>query len=129
MPPRTVAAPPSYSGRPGSAPGGGSRALVQLPGSPGDGLRLVGWSSDRPGLGSALTLVAAAWQVAQELGAGTVRFQPWGSPAGGGALTAACRLLGFLPRPDLTTLWVRTADPSLARAEAVVPTPLLYLGF
>ena len=107
----------------------GSRALVQLPGVPGQALRVIGWRPARPGFRPAFALLSAAGRLAHETGAGTVRFQPWPSPAGGGALQRACRLLGFVPRNDLTSLWVRASDPALERIEAVVPTPLLYLAF
>jgi hypothetical protein len=50
-------------------------------------------------------------------------------PQRGAALGRAARALALVPRHDLTTLWVRARDPSLARPEAVVPTPMLYLGF
>jgi hypothetical protein len=109
--------------------GPGARALVQTPGSRHDPLRIIGWRPLEPGLRQALAFVAAAGRAAERAGATSLRFQPWGSPAADGSLTRACRLLGFLPRPDLTTLWVRTHDPALKRAEAVVPTPFLYLGF
>ena len=62
-------------------------------------------------------------------GLGSLRFQPWESPAANGDLRRACRLLGFIRRDDFTTLYVHTRDPELARADAVVTTPLLYLGF
>ena len=107
----------------------GSRALVQLPGVDGQPLRVIGWRPARAGLRPALALVGATVRAARASGAGTVRFQPWASPAGNGTLRRACRLLGFVPRYDLTTLWVRTSDPALERAAAVVPSPLLYLGF
>jgi GNAT superfamily N-acetyltransferase len=107
----------------------GCRALIQVPGSPGEPVRLIGWRPERARLLSAILLLGAVGRVARRSGATTFRFQPWGSPAGNGTLKQACRLLGFVPRNDLTTLWVRTRDPSLARAEAVVPTPLFYLAF
>jgi hypothetical protein len=107
----------------------GSRALVQLPGSPWEPFRLVGWRPDRPGVRSALALVRAAGRAARASGAATLRCQPWYSPAANGALERACRIAGFVRRPDLTTVWVRTGRPELARSDAVVPTPSLYLGF
>ena len=106
-----------------------SRALVQVPGKPGEPLRLVGWRAERGGLRPAAAMLAATARVAEREGAGTVRFQPWESPAANDDLRRACRLLGFVTRRDLTTLWVRARDPALARAEAVVSTPLLSLGF
>jgi hypothetical protein len=105
------------------------RGLVQLPGSPGDPLRLVGWSARPQSLPAALRLLRAAIGLARRTGAGTVRFQPWPSTVGNGELRRACRLLGFVARRDFTTLYVRASDETLARSEAVVPTPLLYLSF
>jgi hypothetical protein len=107
----------------------GCRALVQLPGPAREPVRLIGWRPSRPGLLPAFLLLGAAGRLARRSGAATVRFQPWPSDAGDGGLARACRLLGWVARDDLTTLWVRTHDPALARPEAVVPTPLLHLGF
>ena len=107
----------------------GSRALVQLPAASHEPLRVIGWKDERPGLRSALRLVAAAGRLARARGAATLRFQPWDGDAGDGALARACRLAGFVPRDDLTTVWVHTRDPGLARPEAAVSTPFLYLGF
>jgi hypothetical protein len=107
----------------------GCRALVQLPGVPGQALRLIGWRAERDGIVPALSLLAAAGRLAQTSGAATLRFQPWASPAGDGRLRRACRLLGLVPRHDLTMLWVRTSDPTFENPQAVIPTPLLYLGF
>jgi hypothetical protein len=107
----------------------GCRALLQVPGAPGEPVRVIGWRPARSGLVPALVLLGAAGRLALHSGAPTLRFQPWDSPAGNGMLERACRLLGFIARPDVTTIWVRTHDPGLARADAVVPTPLLYVGF
>ncbi len=107
----------------------GCRALVQLPASPHEPLRLVGWRAERPRLRLALRLLAAAGRLAREHGAASLRFQPWPSTAGDGSLARACRISGFLPRNDLTTVWVRATREELVRADAVVSTPFLYLGF
>jgi hypothetical protein len=107
----------------------GCRALIQVPAAPLEPVRIVGWRPPRPGLRAAVLLLAAAGRVARQLRAPTLRFQPWPSEAGDGALDRACRLLGFVRRRDQTTLWVRTHDSALARSEAVVPSPLFYLGF
>jgi hypothetical protein len=107
---------------------GGSRALVQVPGKDGESVRIAGWRPVRAGLRPALHLLGAVVSLARETNAPTLRFQPWDSPAGDGELTRACRLLGFVPRPDLSTLWVRCADPVLARGEGAISTPLLHLG-
>jgi hypothetical protein len=107
----------------------GSRALIQIPAAPLEPVRIVGWRTRHEGLRPAVRLVAAAAAVAREARAPTLRFQPWPSEVGDGALERACRLLGFVRRNDQTTLWVRAQDPELARPEAVVPSPLFYLGF
>jgi hypothetical protein len=105
------------------------RALVQLPATPFEPVRIVGWRPRRAGVRAAARVLAAAARIAHETRAPTLRFQPWPSESGDGDLERACRLLGFVRRRDQTTLWVRTADPALARPEAVVPSPLFYLGF
>jgi hypothetical protein len=111
--------------------GGGrrSRALVQIPGSPHEPFRLVGWRPERGGARAATALLRAAGRAARAAGAPTFRFQPWPSAAADGGLARACRLTGFVRRPDLTTIWVRSARPELARPDAVVSTPSLYLAF
>jgi hypothetical protein len=106
-----------------------SRALVQLPASPHESLRVVGWRSERPGLRAGLRLLAAAGRLARSKGASTLRFQPWDGPSGDGPLGRACRLAGLVPRDDLTTVWVHSPDSELVRPEAAVSTPFLYLGF
>lgn len=107
----------------------GCRALIQVPAAPREPVRIVGWRPRRRGIRSAALLLGAAGRIARQTGAPTLRFQPWPSAAGDGDLARACRLLGLLRRHDQTTLWVRTHDPDLARAEAVVPSPLFYLAF
>jgi hypothetical protein len=106
-----------------------SRALVQLPAAGHEPLRLVGWRAERPSLPAALRLVAAVGRVAREHGAATLRFQPWLGPSGNGALARACRLVGFVRREDLTTVWLHTTRRELAQPGAPVSTPFLYLGF
>lgn len=108
---------------------GDCRALVQVPGTGTEPLRIVSWRAERPTLRTALRLVAAAARLADERGAATLRFQPWDGPAGDGALSRACRVSGFVRRADLTTVWLRTTRPELARTGAPVSTPFLYLGF
>jgi hypothetical protein len=107
-------------------PGDGSRALVQLPGWPREPLRVAAWDSPSPGLRSAVVLLDAAARLARETGAATLRLQTGRRDL---SLRRAARALAFVERDDLTTLWVRTADPALERADSVVPTPFLYLGF
>ena len=107
----------------------GCRALVQLPASPHEPLRLVGWRAERPRLRLALRLLAAAGRLAREHGAASLRFQPWPGAAADGSLGASMRDLRLPPAHDLTTVWVRATREELVRAEAVVSTPFLYLGF
>jgi hypothetical protein len=107
----------------------GARALVQLPGSSGDALRLAGWRFEQAGVAPAVRLLRAACRLGRSTGAATVRVQPWPGETGDGALARACRLLGFVRRRDFTTLYVRARDPELARPGALAPTPLLHLGF
>ena len=104
----------------------GSRALVQLPGWPREPLRVAAWDSPSGSVKSAVVLLEAAGRLARETGASTLRLQIANREP---SLRRAARALGFVERDDLTTLWVRTADPALASADSVVPTPFLYLGF
>ena len=108
--------------------GGVSRALVQLPGKHDDPLRLAAAQLVRPTWSKAVRLVRTLIDVGAELDAPTVRFQPWPAPNGDGLLRRACLVLGFVPRNDFSTLWVRTLRDELATADAPVPTPLLWLG-
>ena len=104
----------------------GSRALVQLPASPQEPVRIAAWQARHDDWRAATLALAAAAHVGREAEAATLRLQdPRPSPT----LVHVARWLGFVPRHDLTTLWVRSNDPLLARAEAVVPTTMLYLGF
>lgn len=107
----------------------GCRALVQVPGEPAEPVRLIGWRPARGGFRPALLLLAALGHLARGTGATTLRFQPWASEAADGTLRRACRLTGFVPRSDLSTLWIRTNDAELARPDRIIPTPLFYLGF
>jgi hypothetical protein len=107
----------------------GSRALVQLPGSSGEALRLIGWLPRRKGPAPALLLLGAVFRLARRRGAGTVRFQPTAGRENDATLRRACRLLGYLARDDFTTLYVRSQDAMLGRANAVAASPLFYLGF
>jgi hypothetical protein len=106
---------------------GGERSLVQLPGAPGDLLRIVAWRSERPATRSALRLVLAAARLARDHRAARIAYQPWPPDRCGSVLARACRLLGFVERDDLATLYVRGRDPGIA--PAVTTTPLLALGF
>ena len=104
---------------------GGSRGLVQVPASSHEPLRVAAWAAPAPTVRTAVRFLVAAARVADSTGTATLRLQPAEHPS----LRRAARLLGFVRRWDLTTLWVRTHDPALARREAVVWTPSLYLGF
>jgi hypothetical protein len=107
----------------------GGRALIQIPASPLEPLRLVGWWPERRGLTPAVRLLRGLARLAAATGARSIRFHPWSAAAANGDLRRACHLLGFVRRDDFTTLYVHTAERELARADAVVATPLLYLGF
>lgn len=104
----------------------GSRGLVQLPDSPHEPLRVAAWRSKTDGLRAAIHFLLAAARLAEATGAASLRLQ---QPRPERNLSRAARGLGFVPRDDLTTLWVRTQDSSLATPGAVVSTPMLYLGF
>ena len=104
----------------------GRRLLVQLPGSPQEPLRVAAWHGPHRGTLGAFAALAAAVRLARETDAVAVRVQQQPLDP---TLRRAARVLGFVSRHDLTTLWVRAREPSLERAEAVVPTPMLYLGF
>jgi hypothetical protein len=107
----------------------GSRALVQLPGSPHEPFRLVSWRPEHTGLPAALALLQAAGNASGEAGAATLRFQPWTSPAANGELGRACRLTGFVRRNDLTRVWIRKRSGEPADPARAVSTPSLYLAF
>jgi hypothetical protein len=104
-----------------------SRVLVQLPGSEREPFRLVAWSGQD--VREALDVVWAAGRVARSSGAPTLRFQPWDAPGGDGALARACRLTAFVPRDDLTRVWVRMRGNVPPRRDAAVSTPAFYLAF
>jgi hypothetical protein len=108
---------------------GADRALVQVPGAPGEPVRLIGWRPSRAGVRPALQLLAALGATARASGAGTLRVQLWGPDVSSRTLNRACLLTGFVPRKDMTTLWVRARDHALERPDRIVATPLFYLGF
>jgi GNAT superfamily N-acetyltransferase len=103
-----------------------SRALIQLPEAPNEPFRVAAWHAPTPRPRSAARFLLAAADLAEQTGAGTLRLQV---PQPDASLGRAARALGFVRRHDLTTLWVRTHDPSLSQPTAVVPTAMLYLGF
>jgi GNAT superfamily N-acetyltransferase len=105
----------------------GSRGLVQLPETPHEPLRVAAWTSGRSEHRAAVQFLLAAARLARSSNASTLRLQQ--QPHADATLSRAARALGFVRRADLTTLWVRTHDSSLARPDAVVSTPMLYLGF
>ena len=98
-------------------PGDGSRALVQLPGWPREPLRVAAWDSPSPGFRSAVRAPRRSRATGARDGAATLRLQIARPDP---SLRRAARALGFVERSDLTTLWVRSADPALARTGAVV---------
>lgn len=107
----------------------GSRALVRTADGSAEGFRILGWRPTRPGLLPALLLLGAASRLARRQRASALRFQPWHGRSGDGSLARAARVLGFVPRADFSTLYVRSADPELARAANVRLTPFFYTTF
>jgi hypothetical protein len=102
-----------------------SRVLVQMPGSPGDAVRVAGWRAHAASAREARRALAACSLLAAELGAPTLRVQPWAGMDAG--VARAARSLGLVARGDFTTLYVR-ARPGVPAA-SVAATPLLYLAF
>ncbi len=102
----------------------GIRALV-LTEAEAEQVQLLAWRPSRPGLASAVALLAALAEFAKEGSARTVRIQPWPSKEGDGALVRACRLMGFIPRSPFT-VYVRSAR---AIVEPVSPSPFFYATF
>lgn len=105
----------------------GARALVVLSSNPGADVQLVAWRPHGRPLPSAFVLLAALAQLAEERGARTLRFQPWAGPAGDGALTRACRMVGLVARPE-TELVLHARDAALLAADVQL-TPFFYVTF
>ena len=102
---------------------GTSRALVQLPGPPGEPLRLVGWRADEAG-SPAVACSRRSPDAGREPRATGSASSPGRRRPANGELRRACRLLGFVPRARPDDALGASARPALARAEAVVSTPL-----
>lgn len=103
----------------------GSRAIVRLaPGDP-NGLQLVAWRAERPGLASAFLLLDALRRLARRHDLPTLRYQPWA--ASDPVLERACRLLGFVRREEVELL-LHTDDPEL-KALSVGFNPFFSVTF
>jgi hypothetical protein len=107
----------------------GAQALVRTADGSAEGFRVLSWRASRGGLLPAVRVLGAAASVARSQRAAALRFQPWLGEVGDGRLTRAARLLGFVRRSDFSTLYVRSRDPELARAENVALTPFFYTTF
>ncbi|HEY7420750.1 MAG TPA: hypothetical protein VH541_01975, partial [Gaiellaceae bacterium] len=101
----------------------GSRAIVRL-GAAGTAVQVVAWRPERDALPAAVLLLGALRRLARERGAPSLRFQPWSGTSGNGALTRACRLLGFARRAE-----VEIVLHGVAAAETVELTPFFYVTF
>jgi hypothetical protein len=105
----------------------GCRAIIGLDDSHGEPLHLVAWRPARRGVLPALLLLGALGRIARGTSAPMVRFLPWPAKEGNGALERACRLVGFVPRGDLS-LYVRWPDSAFAGIEVQL-TPFFYLTY
>jgi hypothetical protein len=103
----------------------GLRALVVL-GAPETSVQIVAWRRRRGGLLPAILLLGTGLRLARRQGAPTLRFQPWQGSGGDGNLATACRLLGFVRRPDVE-LVVHDGEPPV-EAELEL-TPFFYVTF
>jgi hypothetical protein len=102
----------------------GSRALVRLPAHAREDLQILAWSRRRPGLISAVLMLASAVQLRRD--ARAVRVQPWQDATDSRDVVRACRLLGFVRAHATTTLYVRTFGRDGTRP---VLTPFFYATF
>lgn len=105
----------------------GSRMLVRVDEAAETTVQIVAWRPRRSGVLPAVRALAAAAHVARERRAPTLRFQPWRGIGGGGELVRACRLLGFVRRPEVPLL-VHASDPRFERAVPQL-TPFFYVTF
>ncbi|HZT15330.1 MAG TPA: hypothetical protein VFA19_05230 [Gaiellaceae bacterium] len=102
----------------------GSRGLVR-PGTGASPAQIVAWEPRRPGIVPAALFLEQAARVASARGAPTLRFQPWKGDAAERTLARACRLLGFVQRPE-ANLVVYSTDTSY---DDVRLTPFFYVTF
>ena len=91
---------------------GGSRALLRLDDSQAATVQIVSWRPQRDGL-------------ARAHHAPTVRFQPWRGDAHEAILARACRLAGFVRRPEADLLLY----PDGPSVDDVRLTPFFYVTF
>jgi hypothetical protein len=105
----------------------GSRALLRVDKSDATTVQLVAWRAQRDGLLPAILLLGAAARIARSRSAPTLRFQPWQGRGGDGSMARACRLLGFVKRPE-TDLLVYAPDSALLAASPAL-TPFFYVTF
>jgi hypothetical protein len=104
---------------------GGSRALLRLDDSQAATVQIVSWRPQRAGLSSAFRLLAAVTKLARAHHAPTVRFQPWRGGAHEAILARACRLAGFVQRPEADLLLY----PDGPSVDDVRLTPFFYVTF
>jgi hypothetical protein len=105
----------------------GSRALVRVDDAAATTVQLLAWQPKRRSLVSAFLLLGAAAQIARSRDAPTLRFQPWQGTEAERVLVRACRLLGFVQRPEADLL-VYSHDDALLRASPAL-TPFFYVTF
>jgi hypothetical protein len=105
----------------------GSRALLRIDESDATTVQIVAWRPARVGLVPAILLLGAAARIARVRSAPTLRFQPWQGTGGDGSLARACRLLGFVERPEADLL-VYASDESFPSASPAL-TPFFYVTF
>lgn len=102
-----------------------SRALLRLDESQSATAQIVSWEPRRPGIASALRLLAAAARTARAHRAPTLRFQPWRGDANEALLARACVLTGFVRRPEADILLY----PDGPRVDDLDLTPFFYVTF
>jgi GNAT superfamily N-acetyltransferase len=102
----------------------GSRALVKL--APHETVQIVAWRAERPTLAAATTLIATLARLVRDAHAPTLRYQPWPG-SGPPALAQACRLLGFVRRPEVDL--VVHSDGEAFDSARIQLTPFFYVTF
>lgn len=103
----------------------GSRAIVRVTEGGGSLLQVVAWRPCRQGLRSALTFLAEAARLGARRGARSIRFQPWQDDEAEATLARACRLLGFVRRPEADLV----VYPDGPAHDDVRLTPFFYVTF
>jgi GNAT superfamily N-acetyltransferase len=102
-----------------------SRALVRLDESQPSTLQIVDWRPRVRSLSAAHGLLRAAADLARERSAPTLRFQPWRGDADEQMLARACRLAGFVRRPEADLLLY----PDGPGVDDFRLTPFFYVTF